>query len=120
MLGLIVLLATPGVDAQVSSIGGRRRAEVENNPPKAAPREAKVSQRNMVYDMYAWTAVPPTPPKTYKVHDLVTVIVRHNQRYQSDAQLQRQKQWNLQSELDAFIKFTQGGLGAAAFRRGQP
>lgn len=119
MVAMGVIDVAPAA-AQVSSIGARRRVEVANNPPKAEPRESKVSNRNMIYDRFAWTAVPPTPPKTFRVHDLVTIIVRHDQRYQSDSQLRKEKQWDLRSELDAFIRFTQGGIGAAGFRRGRP
>jgi flagellar L-ring protein precursor FlgH len=117
---LVTAPAETVATAQVSSIGARRRAEVRKNPPPASTREEVVSKRNKVYDAFAWTAVPAIPPKTFKVHDLVTIIVRQRSKYEADAESEQRKDWDLQSELDAFIKFTQGGIGASAFRRGRP
>lgn len=128
MFGLFVAVAAMGpvtvgvrsAEAQVSSIGARHRKAVEADPPKPEPREAVKVKRNQLYDRFSWTAVPAKPPRKFKVHDLVTIIVRHRTRYESDADLEKRKEWDIRSELEAFIKLTQGGMGASMFRRGKP
>jgi len=117
---LVVLASVIPAVGQVSSIGARKRADLEAHPPEAKPREAIRSRRNAVYDKYSWTAIPGTSPKAFRVHDLITIIVRQRSKYEADAQLSQEKKWNLKSELEAFIKLTQGGIGASPFRRGKP
>ena len=60
------------------------------------------------------------PPKTFKVHDLITIIVRQQRKYESDAEQESKSKFEISSELDAFLKFIDGGVGSAAFRRGHP
>jgi len=117
----VVLLASvlPAM-GQVSSIGARNRAALEAHPPKVKPREAVRSRRNAIYDTYSWTAIPGTTPKAFNVHDLITIIVRQRSKYEADSQLAQEKKWKLTSDLEAFIKLTQGGVGASPFRRGKP
>lgn len=65
-------------------------------------------------------AVKPPEPEKFRVHDLITVIVRHQKSFESDADLNSKNEFEIESKLDEFIKFIGGGVGAAAFRRGQP
>lgn len=117
---LVLLTSVAPAAAQVSSIGARRRAELEAHPPKAKPREAVRSRRNAIYDKYSWTAIPGTSPKAFRVHDLITIVVRQRSKYEADSDSAQEKKWNLKSDLEAFIKLTQGGIGASPFRRGKP
>ena len=75
---------------------------------------------NEVVERYSWIATRPKDPPTYKVNDLLTIIVREQSKYESEAELETEKQYDIKSELDAFLKFTAGGVGATAFRRGKP
>jgi flagellar L-ring protein precursor FlgH len=51
---------------------------------------------------------------------LITIIVRERRTFKAQANLKTKKEFDLTSELEAFIKLTDGGIGSAAFRRGQP
>ena len=116
---LIALIGAAMAYGQTASLGAeQRRAQVENVSPP--PREAPHINRNLVYDRYSWTSVPPPKPKTFKVGDLITVIVRERRAYEADSALETKRRFNLQSDLEAFIKLTQGGVGAATFQRGKP
>lgn len=108
------------VDAQTSSIGAAHRQEEASRPPDKIPREVMRAPRNFVYERYAWVASTPIPTKTFKPGDLLTVIVREQKKWEADADLERKQKFNLKSQLDAFLKPTAGGIGAAAFRRGKP
>jgi flagellar L-ring protein FlgH len=117
---LLFLSASPTARAQKSSLGAKHRADVAKNPRPKAPRELRVRKRNLVYEQYGWTASPAAPPRTFKPGDLITVIVREQRTYEADADLQTRKQLTLKSELEAFIRPIDRGLGAATFRRGKP
>jgi len=88
--------------------------------PQASGREAPAYEGNRTLEKHSLIAVAVTPPKTFKVHDLITVIVRQQRKFESDADQDSKRKFELQSELDAFLKFTGGGVGAAEFRRGKP
>ncbi len=65
-------------------------------------------------------AVTLPPPKAFKVHDLITIIVREQHQFKSDGDLEQTNKYEVMSELDAFVKFVSGGVGASDFRRGKP
>ncbi len=87
---------------------------------KKEAREAPPRPRNATYDEFSWISVPPRRPKKFKPGDIVTIIIRERRRWEADADLETRKRFDLRSELDAFLKVTGGGVGAAAFRRGKP
>jgi flagellar L-ring protein precursor FlgH len=121
---LLTLLTVPvtgtEVRAQTSSIGANKRKAEEGRVIPQAPREALTVQRNHVYEKFSWTSSPPRLPKTFKPGDLITIIVRERRKFEAEADLERKQRFKIKSELDAFIKATDGGIGAATFRRGKP
>jgi len=106
--------------AQTSSIGARQRQSEANMSAEFAAREAPKVPRNAIYERHSWITVKPTPPRTFKVGDLLTIIVRESRKFEADAQLDTKKQFDIKSEIEAFFKPTSGGLGEADFRRGKP
>ncbi len=120
----IVFLAstTLGQDlwAQTSSLGAKKRQADSGKVIPPPSREAQLLERNLVYEQYSWTASRPQLPKTFKPGDLITVIVRERRSFEAEADLERKRRWNVKSELDAFIDFTDGGVGASMFQRGKP
>lgn len=106
---------------QTSSLGARQRQMDVNKPAvELELREAPPRPRNFVYERYGWTASTPVAPKTFKPGDLLTIIVREQKKWEADADLETKNKFDVKSELDAFVKPTEGGLGAAMFRRGKP
>lgn len=122
VLSAIVFFSTGlgSADAQQSSLGAKRRAEVAKNPLPKAPRELRRQKRNLVYEQFGWTAAPAAPPRTFKPGDLITVIVREQRRYEADSELETKRKFDLTSEIEAFIRPINSGIGAATFRRGKP
>lgn len=117
---VMMFMPTHGASAQTSSLGQRQRKTHLTNPPKPEAREASKKNINPVYERYSWSSVAPVPPKTFKVNDLITIVVRHRSLFEADAEVNTRKIWNFSTQLDAFFKFTTGGLGAATFQRGAP
>lgn len=106
--------------AQTSSLGARQR-QVDNGRPVEQPtREAPARPRNFVYERYALTAEKPVLPKTFKPGDLVTIIIREQRKWEADSDLETKREFDVTSQLDAFFKPIDGGLGATTFKRGQP
>jgi flagellar L-ring protein precursor FlgH len=136
LTGLLILaMAPPVADAQSSSIArlsatpnsGARPAPMMPTEP-GAPTQAKGHAPLPVPNgpMYgallrsSLVAVTITPPKKFRTHDLITIIVREQHKFESDGDSEVKNRFNAKSELDAFIKLTGGGIGASEFRRGKP
>jgi flagellar L-ring protein precursor FlgH len=97
-----------------------RKRQTPGAPTQESKREARERPGNRVLEAHSMVAVPVEPPKTLKVHDLITIIVRQQRTYESDGELQTKKRFEIASQLDAFIKFMDGGIGASTFSRGKP
>lgn len=117
---LAALFVPVGAAAQTSSIGATTRKMQKQNPPPKAAREAPRRPRNAVYERHSWVTTPPKPPKTYRPGDLLTIIIRETKRWEAESDLNTKKKWTLTSEIAAFLKLTNGGLGPSTFKRGKP
>jgi len=122
ILFFVIATALPacGARAQTSSLGAAKRKSDAGRVIPKSPREMPEIERNRIYEQYAWTVSPPRLPKKYRPGDLITIIVRERRKFEAEADLDRKRRFKVKSELDAFIKATGGGIGAAAFRRGKP
>lgn len=122
--GFILLVAAytggAGAQAQTSSIGAQERRISKDQPVVKLPREAPPPPRNAVYERHSWSAAPPIPPKTFRPGDLITIIIRERRSWEAEADLERKTRLEIASELEDFIKLTDGGVGASTFRRGAP
>ncbi len=122
ILPALVVVATTTLDAQgqTSSLGEQQRRATIGKLPKVAPREEPKVVRIKTYDRYSWITTKTQEPKSFRVGDLLTIIVRERRTFEADADLITRKKLEFSSELDAFLKLTGGGVGAAEFRRGKP
>ncbi|GJM24652.1 MAG: hypothetical protein DHS20C16_10670 [Phycisphaerae bacterium] len=112
----LTMMLCPVALAQSSSIG-----RFSDLPRTSTPaREDPVKPANPVIESSSLISVKSKEPKKYKVHDLITIIVRERTLYEAEGTANARRQADLRSELDAFIKFTGGGIGATPFRRGKP
>ena len=83
-------------------------------------RDVEEDSRNPLLDETSLIAVAPAEPLTFQIHDLVTIIVVENKRFETDAKTRAEKRWRLRSELDEWARFDDGKLIAAKFPNGQP
>ena len=119
---LIVLPFAPRACAQTSSLG-KRAARAESTPGEthaASSREANTHRGNPIMERHSLIAVEVKPPKEFKVHDLITIIVREQKKFEADSDLESKRRFDIKSELEAFFKPIDGGLGATTFYRGKP
>lgn len=122
ILPALVVVASTAFDAQgqTSSLGEQKRRAQTAKVPKITPREDPKIERNETYDRYSWIATKAQRPKSFRVGDLLTIIVRERRTFEAEADLITRKKLQFSSELDAFLKLTDGGVGSAEFRRGKP
>lgn len=116
-VALVASVGVTGASAQTTSLAKRNPA---TQPAETTGREGSPYKGNPKLERRSLIAVKVQPPKKFHVHDLITVIVRQQAKYESDGSLNSKKEADIESKLDAFINFVDGGLGAAAFRRGKP
>ncbi len=118
----IAVLPAGRAGAQASSIS--KRAAVSSDaalPPGGRPgAQPGAYAGNPFLEAHSLLAVPVQPPKVFKKHDLITIIVRQQKKFEADGELESKKKFEIQSTLDAFFKFVDDGIGASSFRRGKP
>lgn len=112
---MVIAATAPPALAQSSSIAATRApgASAMNREVPATPEDSVLVERSLI-------AVKPIEPKKFKPGDYLTIVVRQQFIYEADGEANARRQSDLRSELDAFLKFTDGGVGAATFRRGMP
>lgn len=120
LMVLSVMMSASQVNAQISSLGEKARRQRAKSVQKALPREAPKETRNLIYDQYSWITADHVPPKQFKVGDLITIIVRESRQYNAKSDLKIQKDFDLRSDIKAFLKLTRGGVGNTEFQRGVP
>ena len=89
-------------------------------PASAGTTQTTPPIRNLPVAQLSLTAVPPAEPKLIQVNDLLTVIVRHRLRYQSEARTNQQSTWDLESTLDAWFRLHDRKWVQQDFERGTP
>ncbi len=115
------MLATGAAQTALAQSTSLRRPATTTRPVlSASSREAVEYQGNKVLERHSIIAVPVDPPKTFEVYDLITIIVRQQRSFESDATQETKRKFDVTSQLDAFIKFIDGGVGASTFARGKP
>lgn len=84
------------------------------------PREtARPSTRAI--ERFSMIAVPRIPPRKFKVHDQITVIVRQQKKYEADAKLDTKKQWDIAGKLNDWFRFyPEHRLGQDKLSNGKP
>ncbi len=106
--------------AQTSSLGARKRKADEQGPPPAPNAERQEQKVHPAIARYSWTAIQQPKPRSFKVNDLVTIIIREQRRFEADADLKSKQSFDIKSQLTAIMNFMDGGAGATAFSRGSP
>jgi flagellar L-ring protein precursor FlgH len=114
-----VIASAWGTDARAQSTSLAKRLDGSGTEVQFS-RETLEYSGNPALENRSLIAVRVKPPKKFRIEDLITIIVRQQTTYESGGQLQNNKNLRLESELEAFVKFIDGGIGAAEFSRGRP
>lgn len=122
LMGLVLAAVSDVAWCQTASLGRRvDRRRHETGPADRSPsRERAQYKGNPLLEDRSLIAIPIIPPKQFQKHDIITIIVRNQKRFEADGDLESRKKFELTSELENFFKFLDGGIGAAVFSRGKP
>ncbi|MCP4247624.1 MAG: flagellar basal body L-ring protein FlgH [bacterium] len=122
---LLAVGVAPAAWAQTASLG-MRAEQKQNQVQKADDLTAGPAGRaaeyrgNDVVEQNSLIAIKIKPPKEYRVHDLVSIIIRKQKKFEAESELESKKDFDIKSELEAFFKPIDGGLGSTTFYRGKP
>ena len=83
-------------------------------------RDPDARRGNPTLEKHSLAAVQVKPPRTFAPHDLITIVIREQVKFEADGELETKKKFDVKSDLSAFFKPIDGGLGAALFSRGVP
>ncbi len=126
---IVAVLALP-VSLACDCLGQSSSLYVEAVKERAVPQT--VAKRRDVVDRLApaiaqasFTAVALPEPRTFALHDLVTIVVRESTENDTKSNLETEKETNLDGSIDAFPKFQledilNGQLGASNMTKGKP
>jgi len=120
----IVALTVLPAAAQTSSLGKQAQTAAASIETDKAPArtgfEAAEPKGNPLLERTSLIALKVVPPKEFKVNDLITIVVRQEKKFEAEGELESRKRFDIKSELEAFFKPIDGGLGATTFYRGHP
>ncbi len=116
---VLIAMITPPVLGQTSSISRRFESKAVADQAKADLRGSGL-KGNPTLERHSLVAVKAPEPRKFKMHDLVTIIIREQQIYESESDLEQQKKFDVRSQLNEFFKIEDGQLGASSFLRGKP
>jgi flagellar L-ring protein precursor FlgH len=122
-VGCILLLAQAAWGQSSSLYQGSARGRHRNSGYDYSTerlRDSSPRSRNPLLDETSFIAVTPPEPRTFALHDIVTIIVIENKRFQTDAQTKTEREFEFRALLDAWIKFTDCRLGSQEFLGGEP
>jgi flagellar L-ring protein precursor FlgH len=78
-------------------------------------------QANALLLRWSPLAIKSPDQEKVKVHDLITIIVRESKIAKTDSKLESKKDWQLDSSLDEWIRFSNAhGMVPAQFTQGNP
>lgn len=72
------------------------------NPPPEPAGDEIVDPAADLYQ-YSLIAVPPPKPKSFKVHDLITIVIDESSRQQAEQSLKTDKKYNLDASVGPII-----------------
>lgn len=104
-------------EAQAATTQPAANGAVQAN---AGATQSTAIVRNVALAQVSLTAMTPSEPSTIQVNDLITVVVRHRLRYQSEARTNQQSRWNLRTRLDGWFRIHDRKWTQQDFERGTP
>jgi flagellar L-ring protein FlgH len=97
---------------------------VQGNPTSgfaAAPPREDASPATRSIEGVSLIAIPRTPPRKFRPHDLITIIVKQNKKRESEAKLDTEKKWDINGKLSEWFRFyPEHHLGSDKLSNGQP
>lgn len=93
----------------------------DGSPFAAMPPRETARPATRALEMNSLIAISPIPPRKFKVHDLITIRVQQQKRYEADGRLNTKKEWKIDGKLEEWFHiYPQYRLGSDRLQNGQP
>jgi len=119
-----VVLMARAARGQSSSLAGGSAHVRTVRPVPAEPPEAPgpgFFHRNAALEQTSFVAVVLPPPRNFRVHDLITVVVQERKQYESDGRTRTKNEVDLRAKLQDWFRFYEDHrLGTDQLSNGQP
>jgi len=79
-----------------------------------------LGQDNRPLQAASFTAVQLPPPRVFRLHDLITVIIREEKKYKSDSDLEQEKDFELKAKINKWPRIHNWELHPQTFTDGKP
>lgn len=130
-LAMVVLfLAAPTAVGQSNSLWHlpspeqQLRAGLTEGSPvnfSAVPPREDASPSTRSIEAVSLIAIPRTPPRKFRPHDLITIIVKQQKTRESEAKLDTEKKWDIGGKLTEWFRFYEDHkLGSDKLSNGKP
>lgn len=84
------------------------------------PRESARASTRAIESM-SMIALSPVAPRKFKTHDLITIVVQQQKKYEADGILNTKKEWKIDGKLEEWFHFyPQWRLGSDKLQNGKP
>lgn len=117
------------LSAQTNSLfmaAGQAQQQLTTPPPQSSWPTASVpiiygmsGQPNAGVQSTSLFAVQLPPPRIFKMHDLVTIVINEQKQYKHDADMESKKDYNLDAKLDQWFRI-HDGWQQQKFPKGNP
>jgi flagellar L-ring protein FlgH len=98
------------------TIGSQDRQDLE-----AGLETRKRDGANKTIEESSLIAVKLPPPRKFRTHDVITIIVREQKKYKSEADLEQEKKWDIDAKLEDWFRFyPRHRLGTDQLPNGKP
>jgi flagellar L-ring protein precursor FlgH len=127
--GLLLGTAASAAAQSSSLYRSQLRSEPKSAKGSAPAREVwavgqkidPVPPSTRTLERHSLVAVVQNRPRPIQVHDLITIIVREQKKYESDSEVETDKKWKLDGELSQWFRFFPGHkMGADNLTNGNP
>ena len=117
--GQVQAVGQPGTT--VAGAAGAANLTTSGSRFAAMPPRDDTRATTRAIESVSLVAVPRIPPRKFKVHDLITIIVRQHKKYEAEAELETKKKWDIEGKLSEWFRFhPRNRLGADQLSAGDP
>jgi flagellar L-ring protein FlgH len=106
---------------QQGSVGANGSVTMTSGSFSALPPKDEETASTRAIEAVSLISVPRIPQRKFKVHDLITVIVKQQKDYQSKAKLDTERKWDFSGKLTEWLRlYPENRLGKAELSKGPP
>ncbi|MDR1492653.1 MAG: flagellar basal body L-ring protein FlgH [Planctomycetaceae bacterium] len=112
---ILTLIVTLTLQSVVSTFAGAQTASLHTTPTRRMEERA-----TLTLNATSFTARPQQSPRTFRKHDLVTVVAKKIWRSENEGEMERKRKMNADYSITNWFSLSGLKIGAASFTGGKP